>query len=55
MAKRKLDKQELARHVRIERMELVAELRTLTKRVREIQDRLEELDKAEALLEGYDD
>jgi hypothetical protein len=44
--------QDLRAHVRIERMELVAELRPLQVRVAEIHDRLAELDKADALLEN---
>ncbi|SLJ09247.1 hypothetical protein [Mycobacteroides abscessus] len=41
---------ELARAVRVERVELVKELRTLTRRVREIEDRLAQLRVADELL-----
>lgn len=42
----------LQSHVRIERMELLTELRPLQKRIATIYDRLRELDKADALLEN---
>ncbi len=45
-------KTELQRAVRIEKMELVQEQLRLTRRFREISARLEELKKAEHLLEG---
>ena len=44
--------EELRRAVRIERMELQRELIGITRRIRSIEDRLAELDKADLLLEG---
>ncbi len=43
---------ELRRAVRIERMQLQQELTAASKRIREIENRMEELDKAENLLDG---
>lgn len=43
---------DLRRIVRVERMELTAELSKLRRRVGEIEKRLGELDKADAILEG---
>ena len=48
----KYSKAELVRAVRIERMELQGELIRITKRIRQIEDRMVELDKADGLLEG---
>ena len=48
----KYSKAELTRAVRIERMELQVELLRITKRIRQIEDRMVELDKADGLLEG---
>lgn len=48
----KYSKSELVRAVRIERMELQAELISITKRIRQIENRMGELDKADGLLEG---
>lgn len=48
----KYSKEELVRAVRIERMELQVELIRITKRIRHIEDRMVELDKADGLLEG---
>lgn len=48
----KYSKAELVRAVRLERMELQVELIRITKRVRQIEDRMVELEKADALLEG---
>ena len=48
----KYSKAELVRAVRIERMELQVELTRITKRIRQIEDRMVELDKADGLLEG---
>jgi hypothetical protein len=45
-------REELQRAVRIERMELQQELITITKRIRQIEDRMVDLDKADNLLEG---
>jgi len=45
-------KSELIQAVRIERMELQRELIGITKRIRKIEDRMGELDKADGLLEG---
>lgn len=45
---------ELLRAVRIERMELSVEMTAITKRIRQIEDRMKELDKADGLLEGYE-
>jgi len=47
-------KDELMRAVRIERMELQQELIAASRRIREIESRMEELDKADNLLEGLD-
>lgn len=43
---------ELRRAVRIERMELQQELMKVTRRVREIEERMAQLDKADDLLDG---
>ena len=43
---------ELRRAVRIERMELQQELIRITRRLREIEDRMGDLDKADGLLDG---
>jgi hypothetical protein len=48
----KYSKDELLRAVRIERMELQRELIGITKRIRQIEDRMNELSKADGLLEG---
>ena len=48
----KYSKEELVRAVRIERMQLHQELITITKRIRDIEFRMRELDKADGLLEG---
>jgi hypothetical protein len=48
----KYSKDELLRAVRIERMELQRELIGITKRIRQIEDRMNELAKADGLLEG---
>jgi hypothetical protein len=48
----KYTKSELIRAVRLERMELQRELIVITRRIREIEDRMEQLDKADGLLEG---
>lgn len=47
-------KDELRRAVRVERMELQQELSTMSKRIRQIEARMAELDKADDLLEGDD-
>jgi hypothetical protein len=48
----KYSKAELVRAVRLERMELQVELIRITKRIRQIEDRMVELEKADGLLEG---
>jgi hypothetical protein len=48
----KYSKEELLRAVRIERMELQQELIVITRRIREIEGRMGELEKADGLLEG---
>lgn len=52
---RKYSRDELRRAVRIERMELQLELSSMSKRIRQIENRMAELDKADSLLEGEDD
>ena len=48
----KYSKADLVRAVRLERMELQVELIRITKRIRQIEDRMVELEKADGLLEG---
>lgn len=48
----KYSRDELRKAVRVERMELQKELTIMSKRIRQIEDRLDELDKADNLLEG---
>lgn len=48
----KYSRAELVRAVRLERMELQVELIRITKRIRQIEDRMVELEKADGLLEG---
>ena len=48
----KYTRSELIRAVRIERMELQQELLGMTKRIRQIEARIVELDKADGMLEG---
>lgn len=48
----KYSRGELIQAVRIERMELQQELIGITRRIRKIEDRMSELDKADGLLEG---
>lgn len=50
----KYSRSELQRAVRIERLELQQELIQLTRRMRHVEKRLSELDKADNLLEGDD-
>lgn len=45
---------ELRSAVRVERMKLTVELRTLTRRVREVEERLRDLELADNLLDGRD-
>lgn len=51
----KYSKFELAQAVERERQQLVAEMTKLVKRMRVIEDRLAELNKADALLEGMEE
>ncbi|WP_155726890.1 hypothetical protein [Mycobacterium avium] len=50
----KYSKAELVQAVQIERTELIKELNRLTRRIAQIQARLDELDKADNLLEGME-
>lgn len=50
----KYSKAELVQAVQIERTELIKELNRLTRRIAQIQARLDELDKADNLLEGVE-
>lgn len=48
----KYRREELLRAVRIEKMELSQEMTKIVKRMRQIEARMSELDKADGLLEG---
>lgn len=48
----KFSREELLKAVRIERMELQKELTGMSRRIRQIEDRMAELDKADNLLDG---